>query len=92
MGHEHEMEINEALAGPRRQLSEAQVSGQVLKSAEKATRLCLRGVGVYLRDRHVGNKVLGGVMATAMPVLLPFAVGTSVLEAALYKKPKKKDE
>lgn len=50
------------------------------------------GSGVYLRDRHVGNKVLGGVMATAMPVLLPFAVGTSVLEAALYKKPKKKDE
>lgn len=92
MGHEHEIEIDETLAGPRRELSEAQESGQVLKSAEKASRLYLKAVGAYLRDKHVGNKALGVWFAASTPALLPFAIGSSALEAALYKKPKKKTE
>ena len=93
MSHEQEIGIDEVLAGPRKELSEAQVSGQVLKSAEKASRLYLKAVGVYLRDRHVGNKALGAVLAAATPIGLPFGVFTSSLEAALlYKKPKKKTE
>ena len=92
MGHEHEIEIREALAGLRRELHGAEDNGQVLKSVEKAGELYLRGVGMYLKDRHVGNKIIGGVMAAATPFTLPLAVVTSALEATLFKEPKKKSE
>jgi hypothetical protein len=92
MSHEQEIGINEALAGLRRELSEAQESGQVLKSAGGAAKLCLKEIEVCLKDRHVGKKALGVVLAPIMAALSPIAIGGSALGAAFNKEAKKKTE